>query len=76
MEEAAGLTQATPYVAEHVELTPKDWVFYSFNVTDEDYQVVINVDSENDTQCAPVIISLFSCHVSQQHATCASGVQR
>lgn len=53
VEEAAGLTQATPYVAEHVELTPKDWVFYSFNVTDEDYQVVINVDSENDTQCAP-----------------------
>jgi hypothetical protein len=50
--EAAGLTQAAPYVAAHEQLTPKDWAFYSFNVTADDYQVVVNVDAENDTQCA------------------------
>jgi len=50
--EAAGLTQAAPYVATHEQLTPKDWAFYSFNVTADDYQVVVNVDAENDTQCA------------------------
>ena len=50
--EADGLSQAAPYVAKHQSLTPKDWAFYSFNVTDEDYQVVVNVDSENNTECA------------------------
>ena len=39
-------------MAKHQSLTPKDWAFYSFNVTDDDYQVVVNVDSENNTQCA------------------------
>lgn len=67
VEEAVGLSQATPFVAEHVELTPKDWVFYSFNVTGEDYQVVINVDSENNTQCAPVMEMLSFCPASKQH---------
>ncbi|KAK9843435.1 hypothetical protein WJX81_002486 [Elliptochloris bilobata] len=51
VEEAEGLTQAAPFVAQHVQLTPKDWAFYSFNVTEDDYQVVVNVDSENDTHC-------------------------
>lgn len=50
--EADGLSQAAPYVAKHQSLTPKDWAFYSFNVTDDDYQVVVNVDSENNTECA------------------------
>ena len=39
-------------MAKHQSLTPKDWAFYSFNVTDDDYQVVVNVDSENNTECA------------------------
>lgn len=43
------------FVSEHVKIAPKSWDFYSFNVTDDDYQIVANIAGENDGEvsCEP-----------------------
>lgn len=43
---AAQLSLKKPYIKEHEELTPKAWSFYGFEVTPDDYQVVIDVSTE------------------------------
>lgn len=45
------LTVAKPYLKEHEEVQAHGWVYYAFNVTDEDFQVVINVAEEEGSQC-------------------------
>ena len=45
------LTIQKPYLQEHEEVQTRGWVFYGFNVTDEDYQVVVNVAEEEGSQC-------------------------
>ena len=42
------------FAAEHEEIAAKAWNFYAFNVSQEDYQVVINVAGESDSadECA------------------------
>ena len=52
---AAELSLTKPYVREHEELTPKAWSFYGFDITPDDYQVVVNVATEaggEDDACA------------------------
>ncbi len=52
---AAELSLAKPYIKEHEELAPKAWSFYGFDITPDDYQVVINVATEAggpDDACA------------------------
>ena len=48
---SAALTLSQPYVKQHEQLSPKSWAFYGFDVTPEDYQVVVNVATEKDTTC-------------------------
>ena len=45
------LTQQNPYLKEHETVPAKGWAFYTFNVTQEDYQVVVNVAGEQDSPC-------------------------
>ncbi|EIE26855.1 hypothetical protein COCSUDRAFT_39831 [Coccomyxa subellipsoidea C-169] len=52
---AAELSLAKPYIKEHEELAPKAWSFYGFDITPDDYQIVINVATEAggpDDACA------------------------
>ncbi len=39
------------YAAQHQEVAPSAWNFYAFNVTDEDYQIVVNLAGEKDSPC-------------------------
>lgn len=50
------LTTDKPYLNEHEEVQSRGWVYYVFNVTDDDYQVVVNVAEEEGSQCKPVCI--------------------
>ena len=45
------LTVDRAYLKEHEQVQAHGWVYYAFNVTDEDYQVVVNVAEEEDSQC-------------------------
>lgn len=45
------LSLTQPWIREHEQLAPKAWSFYSFDVTPEDYQVVVNVAAELDASC-------------------------
>lgn len=45
------LTVVTAYVKEREQVQTRGWVYYAFNVTDEDYQVVVNVAEEEGSQC-------------------------
>ena len=45
------LTTAKPFVKEHEMVETRGWSFYEFNVTDQDFQVVVNVAEEEDSQC-------------------------
>ncbi len=45
------LSLTHPWMKEHEQLAPKAWSFYSFDVTPEDYQVVVNVAAELDASC-------------------------
>jgi hypothetical protein len=50
----ANLTIKKPFVVEHEELEVKGWSFYAFNVTADDYQVVVNLVGERDDNCEPL----------------------
>ena len=45
------LTVDKAYVKEREQVQTRGWVYYAFNVTDEDYQVVVNVAEEEGSQC-------------------------
>lgn len=45
------LTNLKPYVKEHEQIKSRGWAYYAFNVTDDDYQVVVNVAEEEDSKC-------------------------
>lgn len=47
----AQLTTAKPYVKEHELVQTQGWNYYEFNVTEEDYQIVVNVAAEEDAGC-------------------------
>lgn len=47
---SAELSLAKPYIKQHEVLAPKAWSFYSFDISPEDYQVVVNVATEVDDQ--------------------------
>lgn len=46
------------FLAQHEEVGPKAWNFYAFNVTPEDYQVVVNFaegTEESPDACEPLL---------------------
>lgn len=45
------LTVDKAYVKEREQVQTGGWVYYAFNMTDEDYQVVVNVAEEEGSQC-------------------------
>lgn len=45
------LTVDKPYLKEREQVQTRGWVYYAFNVTDEDYQVVVNVAEEEGSEC-------------------------
>ena len=45
------LSLEQPWSKQHEVLGPKAWAFYSFDVTPDDYQIVVNVAAELDTTC-------------------------
>ena len=45
------LSTTEPYVQEHQVVPAKAWSFYAFNVTEQDYQIVVNLAAEADSQC-------------------------
>ncbi|DBB04188.1 hypothetical protein WJX77_010421 [Trebouxia sp. C0004] len=45
------LTIAKPFVKEHELVETRGWAFYEFNVTNQDFQVVVNVAEEEDSAC-------------------------
>lgn len=45
------LSMHKPYLKEHEQVQSRGWVYYAFNVTDQDYQVVVNVAEEEGSQC-------------------------
>ncbi|KAL3154641.1 hypothetical protein ABBQ32_014088 [Trebouxia sp. C0010 RCD-2024] len=45
------LTVDRAYLKEHEQVQTQGWAYYAFNVTHEDYQVVVNVAEEEDSQC-------------------------
>ena len=57
------LTTEKPYLKEHEEVQSRGWVYYAFNVTDEDYQVVVNVAEEEGSLCKPLCISQAVMHI-------------
>ena len=48
---ATELTTAKPIVKEHELVQTRGWNFYEFSVTENDYQVVVNVAAEEDSGC-------------------------
>lgn len=46
----------TFFLGQHEQVGPKQWQFYAFNVTQEDYQVVVNMAGEVTAEC-----ELLSC---------------
>jgi hypothetical protein len=49
------LTLTKPFVKEHELLEVKGWSFYAFNVTHDDYQVVVNLAGEKDEACKSLL---------------------
>lgn len=39
------------YLKEHEQVATLQWKFYAFNVTERDYQIVINVAGEETPEC-------------------------
>lgn len=65
--EDTDLTNKKPYVKEHEQIKSRGWSYYAFNVTDDDYQIVVNVAEEEDSTCRfPQLThrlqQLVSCH--------------
>ncbi len=70
---AAQLSLTKPYIKEHEELTPKAWSFYGFEVTPDDYQVVIDVSTEvsgKDDACTCFLSCFFSFDASSSNKQC------
>lgn len=59
------LTANNAYLKEHEHVQTRGWVYYAFNVTDEDYQIVVNVAEEEGSQCKLRCLS----HLCQQTCT-------
>lgn len=55
------LTADRAYLKEHEQVQTNGWVYYAFNVTNEDYQVVVNVAEEEDSQCKLLLSAQASC---------------
>ena len=53
------LTVDKAYLKEHEQVQTRGWVYYAFNMTDEDYQVVVNVAEEEGSQCKLLCPSNF-----------------
>lgn len=66
---AAQLTLAKPYIKEHEELTPKAWSFYGFDVTPDDYQVVIDVSTEVSGKDDACTYQISTCLPMTDHGT-------
>ena len=45
------LTSTKPYVKEHEEIQTRGGQYYSFDVSDRDYQVVVNIAEEESSKC-------------------------
>ena len=45
------LSTTKAYVQEHQVVPAKAWSFYAFNATEQDYQIVVNLAAEEDSQC-------------------------
>ena len=45
------LSTTKTYVQEHQVVPAQAWSFYAFNVTEQDYQIVVNLAAEEDSQC-------------------------
>jgi len=58
------LTIAKPFVKEHELVETRGWSFYEFNVTDQDFQVVVNVAEEEDSACETAGLFLTSDSMS------------
>lgn len=56
------LSLTQPWMKQHEQLAPKAWSFYSFDVTPEDYQVVVNVAAELDTSCEHPLLTILPSH--------------
>lgn len=48
------LNNHKPFVQEHQQVASRGWAYYAFNVTDDDYQVVVNVAEEEYSKCKHV----------------------
>lgn len=57
----AELTVARAYLKEHEQVQTHGWVYYAFNVTHEDYQVVVNVAEEEGSQCKLLLCPSQPC---------------
>ena len=77
------VTSKKAYVKEHEHIKTRGWAYYAFNVTDEDYQLVVNVAEEEDSACKLLKLSnaphirdhTFSCCQSQTmpgHTSCSA----
>lgn len=55
------LTVDRAYLKEHEQVQTQGWAYYAFNVTHEDYQVVVNVAEEEDSQCKLLRSAQASC---------------
>ena len=58
MTEVSGSQQSVDafYYKQHEQLTPKAWNFYAFNVTPDDFQVVVNVAGEPTAACESLLL--------------------
>ncbi len=64
------LSLTRPWMKEHEQLAPKAWSFYSFDVTPEDYQVVVNVAAELDASCESACQCIDWCLWSDGSLVC------
>ena len=51
------LSTVKPYAKEHEVVQSQGWNFYEFNVSEQDYQVVVNVAAEADSACETLPMS-------------------
>lgn len=70
------LTVAKPFVKEHEVVETRGWSFYEFNVTDQDFQVVVNVAEEEDSACetAGLFLTVIACLREQSYWHSSSNV--
>ena len=51
------LSASSAYAKEHELVQSQGWSFYGFNVSEQDYQVVVNVAAEADSPCETFLTS-------------------